>query len=123
MAAVSQDSSWTSPEIRCSDFPHSANRKPFPLQNVAGKGFFMYGETEILKINQSCPIKKQNGALTGVFCVKGIRLKKAVLSDFRFAVQMSHNVETHVILEIPYPYVLLQRKIISGLDHRQTGSA
>lgn len=54
--------------------------------------------------------------------MKGIRLKKAVLSDFRFAVQMSHNVETHVILEIPcfYPYVLLQRKMISGLDHPLT---
>lgn len=55
--------------------------------------------------------------------MKGIRLKKAVLSDFRFAVQMSHNVETHVILEIPYPYVLLQKKMISDLDHPQTGSA
>lgn len=42
--------------------------------------------------------------------MKGIRLKKAVLSDFRFAVQMSHNVETHVILEIPYPYVFVAEK-------------
>ena len=43
--------------------------------------------------------------------MKGIRLKKAVLSDFRFAVQMSHNVETHVILEIPCFYPPLHQNL------------